>query len=782
MFKRKFMGEAMSIKIIVILLIFLIPHVIISQDFININKLKTLTDEEVLAYWSEAQSNGYSMDQIKTIATAQGLSNEDIIDFENRLNKLLTIETSDLIVSADESISSMLKQTNKQISGNTGLTLFGKGFFSKSSLETIPQLNIATPQLYQLGPGDEITVSIWGAAEAGYQLGINKEGFVKIPRIAPVFISGLTVKEASLKLEKSLSKIYSGLTSNINSLNKTYYSISLSKTRSIAINILGEVVSPGFYTISSMSSILNALYFAGGPNDIGTYRSIEIIRDGKIFSKVDLYDYFINGVSPNVFLRDQDVILVPAYKKRVSSTGEFKRNNIFEMLEGESVYDLIKYSGNFNSLAYKNEVYLERVDGISKKIMSLTKNNFDKELINDGDILMAKPVSTEIINKVSIEGAVIVSGDFQLERARTLKGLVELSQGFEKDAVINRARLFRERNGAVREQITINIENILNGTDNDIDLLPNDKLVISSINDLEILSSVKIIGEVNEPGEYAFYEGMTVGSLVISAKGLTQLSNNSEVLIYRLTFDETGSKPIRTLSTSLPDNFNSKSGESGLDLKLKKNDMVIVRKIPGFSEIESASIIGLIKNQGTYAIKDGTYSLYDIINDSGGFLKDASIDGISIEREGTVFSVDVNKLLMDKSQRDKYNIVLNDGDIITVPKVNNTVFVGGEVNSSKYISYQKNINLRKAVSQSGGFTPFSHRKKSYVEYQNGNIIATKNFLFFRKYPKIKSGSKIFIPSKPEKTSASGILNSVVGELLTIVTTLGTLGALIKTIN
>ena len=414
--------------------------------------------------------------------------------------------------------------------------------------------------------------------------------------------------------------------------------------------------------------------------------------------------------------------------------------------------------------------------------MSLTKNNFDKELINDGDILMAKPVSTEIINKVSIEGAVIVSGDFQLERARTLKGLVELSQGFEKDAVINRARLFRERNGAVREQITINIENILNGTDNDIDLLPNDKLVISSINDLEILSSVKIIGEVNEPGEYAFYEGMTVGSLVISAKGLTQLSNNSEVLIYRLTFDETGSKPIRTLSTSLPDNFNSKSGESGLDLELKKNDMVIVRKIPGFSEIESASIIGLIKNQGTYAIKDGTYSLYDIINDSGGFLKDASIDGISIEREGTVFSVDVNKLLMDKSQRDKYNIVLNDGDIITVPKVNNTVFVGGEVNSSKYISYQKNINLRKAVSQSGGFTPFSHRKKSYVEYQNGNIIATKNFLFFRKYPKIKSGSKIFIPSKPEKTSASGILNSVVGELLTIVTTLGTLGALIKTIN
>ena len=770
----------MSIKKIIFMLIFLIPHVIISQDFLNINKLKTLSDEEVLNYWSEAQSSGYSMEQIKTIANAQGLSVEDIIDFEDRLNKLLANKASDLIVSKDESVSSFVRQVNNEVSAESGLTLFGKDFFSKSSLETIPQLNIATPQLYQLGPGDEITISIWGAAEAGYNLGINKEGFVKIPRIAPVFISGLTVQEASLKLEKSLSKIYSGLTSNINSLNKTYYSVSLSKTRSIAVNILGEVVSPGFYTISSMSSILNALYFAGGPNDIGTYRSIEILRDGKTYSKVDLYDYFINGVSPDIFLRDQDVILVPAYKKRVSSTGEFKRNNIFEMLEGETVSDLIKYSGEFNSLAYKNEIYIERVDGIRKKIVSLSKNNFDKEAINDGDILKAKPVSTEIKNKVSVEGSVIVTGDFQLERAKTVKGLIELSQGFEKDAITSRARLFREKNGALRELITINIEKILNGVDKDIELLPNDKLVISSINDIEVLGSVKIIGEVNEPGDYAFYEGITVGSLIISAKGFSELSNSNEILVYRLTYDETGSKPIRTLSARLSKNFNLNEIES--NIKLEKNDMVVVRKIPGFSKIESATIIGLVKNQGTYAIKNGTYSLFDIISDCGGFLKDASIEGISIERDGTVFSVDVKKLLETKGENTKFNIVLDDGDIITVPKIDNTVFVDGEVNSSKYISFQNGISLKKAVYQSGGFTPFSDRKKAYVEYQNGNIIATKNFLFFRKYPKIKSGSKIFIPMKPEKTTTSGILNSVAGELLTIVTTLGTLGALIKSLN
>jgi len=367
-----------------------------------------------------------------------------------------------------------------------------------------------------------------------------------------------------------------------------------------------------------MSSILNALYFAGGPNEIGTFRLIEIIRDGKIFSKVDLYDYFISGVSPNIFLRDQDVILVPAYKKRVSSTGEFKRNNIFEIIENETASDLIKYSGEFNSLAYKNEIYIERVDGINKKIISLSSDNFQNEKLNDGDVLIAKSVSTDFKNKVSIEGAVIVNGDFQLEKAKTVKGLIKLSQGFEKDAVLNTARLFRENNGAVRDLISINIEKILNGADEDIDLMPNDRIVISSINDLESMGSVKIIGEINEPGDYAFYNGMTVENLVISAKGLSQLSNTSEILIYRLTYDETGTKPIRTLSAKLDKNF--KSGEAGSSVELEKNDMVVVRKIPGFSEIESASIVGLVKNQGSYAIKDGTYSLYDIINDSWYFI------------------------------------------------------------------------------------------------------------------------------------------------------------------
>tara|TARA_B000000532_G_scaffold207055_1_gene175172 strand:+ start:1200 stop:3536 length:2337 start_codon:yes stop_codon:yes gene_type:complete len=773
----KFYGEAVSKRKIFFILVFLIPFIINSQDLLNIGNLKSLNDQEILNYWSEAESNGYTIDQIKTIATAQGISNSDIIEFEERLNKLLNLETTDLMISSEDSVSSIIIQSESELSVDTGLALFGKDFFLKSSLETTPQLNIATPQLYQLGPGDEITISIWGAAEAEYKLGINKEGYVKIPRIAPVFVSGLTVEEATLRLEKSLSKIYSGLTSNISALSKTYYSLSLTKTRSIVVNIIGEVVSPGFYTISSMSSILNALYFAGGPNEIGTYRLIEIIRDGKTLTKVDLYDYFISGISPNIFLRDQDVILVPAYKKRASSTGEFKRNNVFEILENETILDLIKYSGEFNSLAYKNEIYIERIDGINKKIISLARDDFQKEKLNDGDILIAKSVSTDIKNKVSIEGSVIVSGDFQLEKAKTVKGLVELSQGFEKDAVLNTARLFRERNGAVRELISINIKNILTGADDDIELMPNDKVVVSSINDLETMGSVKIIGEINEPGEYAFFEGITVGSLIISAKGLSQLSNNSEIFIYRLTYDETGSKPIRILSARLNKNYNSDEFES--NVKLEKNDVVVVRKIPGFTEIGTASIIGLVKNQGEYAIKNGSYTLYDIIMDSGGFLKDASIAGISIKREETVFSVDVSKLLESKGQSKKHNIVLNDGDLINVPKIDNTVFVDGEVNSSKYISYQNGVNLKKAISQAGGFTPFSDRKKSYVEYQNGNIVATKNFLFFRKYPKIKSGSKIFIPRKAEKTSASGILNSAVGELLTIVTTLGTIGALLK---
>jgi protein involved in polysaccharide export with SLBB domain len=758
----------------------LVPCLIYSQDFVNIQNLKTLSDKEVLSYWADAKSNGYTIDQIKTIASSQGFSASDILEFEERLNELLELDSADLMVGSDESISSVITQTDNELSEETGLTLFGKEFFLKSSLDTSPQINIATPQSYQLGPGDEITISIWGAAEAGYKLGVNKEGYVKIPRIAPVFISGLTVKEATLKLERSLSKIYSGLTSNTNSLNKTFYSLSLSKTRSVVINILGEVVSPGLYTVSSMSSVLNALYFAGGPNEIGTYRSIDIIRNGKKFTTVDLYDYFLNGVSQNIFLRDQDVILVKAYKKRASSTGEFKRNNIFELTENETISDLIKYSGEFNSLAFKNEVYIERINGINKKIITLSEEAFQNEKIYDGDILTAKAVSSEVMNKVSIEGAVVVTGDFQLEKAKTVKGLFELSQGFEKDAVTNLARLFREKNGAVRELISIEIEKIINGAEKDIELEPNDRIVVSSINDLEALGSVRIIGEVNEPGEYAFYDGINVENLVVSAKGFSPLSNNNEIVIYRLTYDETGKKPIRTLSSRVDVNFES----NGLDskIKLEKNDLVVVRKISGYSEIETATIQGLIKNQGNYALKDTSYSLYDILMDSGGFLEDASIEGLSIKRDSTIFSVDVPKLLESRGTSVKNNIVLKKGDIITVPKIDNTVFIDGEVGSPKYISYQSGLSLKNAINQSGGFTPLSDRKGSYVQYQNGNIKATKKFLFFNFYPKVKAGSKIFVPTKPEKSTAGGILNSVVGELLTVVTTLGTLGALLKTVN
>ena len=773
-------GEAMHIKKIVYTLMILVPCLIYSQDFVNIQNLKTLSDKEVLSYWEDAKSNGYTIDQIKTIASSQGVSASDILEFEERLNELLELESADLMVGSDESVSSVITQTDNDLSNETGLTLFGKEFFLKSSLDTSPQINIATPQLYQLGPGDEITISIWGAAEAGYKLGVNKEGYVKIPRIAPVFISGLTVKEATLKLERSLSKIYSGLTSNTNSLNKTFYSLSLSKTRSVVINILGEVVSPGLYTVSSMSSVLNALYFAGGPNEIGTYRSIDIIRNGEKLSTVDLYDYFLNGVSQNIFLRDQDVILVKAYKKRASSTGEFKRNNIFELTENETVSDLIKYSGEFNSLAFKNEVYIERIDGINKKIIALSKEAFQNEKIYDGDILMAKAVSSEVMNKVSIEGSVIVTGDFQLEKAKTVKGLFELSQGFEKDAVTNFARLFREKNGAVRELLSIEIEKIINGTEKDIELEPNDRIVVSSINDLEALGSVRIIGEVNEPGEYAFYDGITVESLVVSAKGFSPFSNSNEILVYRLTYDETGESPVRTLSSTINKNFESEDLNSSV--KLEKNDLVVVRKNSGYSEIETATIVGLVKNQGEYALKNSSYSLYDILVDSGGFLDDASVEGLSIERNSTIFSVNVSKLLESRGASVKNNIVLKNGDVITVPKIDNTVFIDGEVGSPKFIYYEAGLSLKNAINRSGGFTPLSDRKGSYVQYQNGNIKSAKRFLFFNFYPKVKAGSKIFVPTKPEKTNTGGILNSVVGELLTVVTTLGTLGALLKSVN
>ena len=375
----------------------LISFTVVSQDVSSlmqkatqnnpVQELEKMNDQELLSYWEQAQEQGYTLNHLKTLARAQGASESDLVKFEKRIKALSGSTKSADPVTIEESLSSIFgitKGSEDEFDSDLEdesytLPIFGMDFFKSkpdsSTPNSSPQLNIATPSTYQLGPGDEISISIWGGAENEYNTIINTNGFIKLDRIPPIYLSGYSIFSAKKRIGNALSKIYAGINSTSESYQKVYFDIALKNTRSIVLNIVGNVMTPGTYTLSSMTSPLNALYAAGGPNDNGSFRNIKILRNGKTFKKIDLYDYFAKGVYPTLSLRDQDVILVPSYSKRVFINGEFKQEGIFELKEKETLEDLLVFSGGFSSFAYKNKLFVESISGVFKQIKTFDKKD-----------------------------------------------------------------------------------------------------------------------------------------------------------------------------------------------------------------------------------------------------------------------------------------------------------------------------------------------------------------------------------------------------------------------
>ena len=337
------------------------------------------------------------------------------------------------------------------------LPIYGSNYFNNENINSSPILNVATPSSYELGPGDEILISIWGAAENEYSSLISREGFVKVERIGPVYLSGLTITEAKNKLKRSLSKIYSGINSSQNSDFKVYLDLSLLNTRSIVVNVTGNVVAPDTYTVSSLSTVLNVLYAAGGPNESGSYRNIKVIRNGKNIKTIDLYDYFSKGIYESFSLRDQDVILVPNYEKRIFVNGEFKNKGIFEVKDGEKLSDLIKYSGGISSFGVKEKLFIKRNDGLFRKVEDVKKSNFSDYNLNDGDIIEARSVTDIFTNLITIEGAISTPGDYSLNNIKNVEELISEAGGLADYAITERAYLIRKEKGVESSVISFNL-------------------------------------------------------------------------------------------------------------------------------------------------------------------------------------------------------------------------------------------------------------------------------------------------------------------------------------
>jgi len=736
----------------------------------NIDQIRSVADfsseSELVLYVEKAKLKGFNLIQIEKLAVAQGAKPSEIQLLRklwNSNNNEPSIDSNLKETTIESSFGIVENENEDEDEDEDEFKRFGSDFFNNKNISETPELFIATPSDYRLGPGDELMINLYGASENTYSVQISRNGTLKIDRAAPIYLSGLSINSAKKRLIKSLSKLYTGLLSS-DELNKVELDLSLSKARSVVVNITGQVTAPGTYTISSFSSVLNALYAAGGPNQVGSYRNIKLLRNGKVYKTIDLYDYFVVGIYPNLYLRDQDVILVEPYYSLVNIDNGFKINGLFEIKEDEKLSDLIKFSGGFSSNSYKDKVFINRINSYSRSIIEYSLENYDKANLNDGDSISAKTVVDFVENSVSIQGAVYLPGIFDISNAMSVKQLIESSKGLTPDA-LPKAFLYRTNNGVQDEIVSLNLDN---KSDLSIQLSVNDALYIPSAKDIFLDQVIEIKGEVNNPKQVNFKDGLTISDLIILSGGLTAYANPKDVRIFRNISSNGNKKITKEINLELDDNLIPNK-----NILLVADDIVTVNASPFRRNNQFYSIKGEVALPGLYSIKSQNYSVYDAIKDNIQFLESASKDGISILRDSIQIPVYGNRLLSQGSSS-KFNFELVSGDVINIPRKNKTAIISGSVQQEGILNIDRPISAKKAIDNIGGFTEKSLRKGVYVEYQNGLRKVTKNFLFFKLYPRVYPGSKVVVPEKDESRNKTSV-----GEIVGYTTSLVSIIALMK---
>ena len=724
---------------------------IVSQDAETMKSVARFSsDAELTTYINKAKSNSLSLIDVEKLVSAQGASATELQKLRTLWNAGTVNSSSSVDILPDSPGSSLGSSGNTKITPKASRR-FGSNFFENKNISEVPQLFIATPSDYRLGPGDELIINLYGASENSYSVQISRNGTVKFDRIAPIYLSGLSIASAKTRLKNRLSKLYAGLVSS-DELSKVDIDVSLQKARSVVINITGQVTAPGTYTISGFSSVLNALFAAGGPNGIGSFRNIKLIRNGKVNKTIDLYDYFVNGIYPSVYMRDQDVILVEAYNKQVNVISGFKTNSLFELKEDENLNDVLNFSGGLSSNSYKEKLFIKRINSYSRSIVEISKEKFSNSNLVDGDIINAKTISTLIENSISISGSVYLPGIFDLSTISTVNDLIEAANGLNPSA-INKGFLYRSEKGIEDEIIDLNL---LDRQDLNINLKDQDRIVVLSREDLIDLNSFKTAGYFNSPGTFTLKEGMTITNAIILSGGFKNVANRNLVILSRNQTSDNGTDLIENMEFSFDENYKTDN-----DILLEKNDIVTVRMIPFLRDSESFSISGEVNIPGEYPIYKQNFNLKDAFENIK-FTNDANISQVFVEREGIKIPVSSNN-----------SFLLKNGDNVVVPKYDNTISVSGAVPQNTILDFEFNNSFKKSIVNSGGFSENADKKRAYVIYPNGLKKQTRSFLFFKNYPKIVPGSSIIVPPKPEKNRTN------VAEIVGYSTSLVSIIALIK---
>lgn len=679
--------------------------------------------------------------------------------------------------------------------------VFGRNIFNTQSLTFEPNVNLATPSNYQLGPGDEVIIDIWGASQNTIREEISPDGTINIQDLGIVNLNGMTITEASDFLKRELSKIYSDSQNSIQ--------VTLGNARSISINVMGEVLVPGTYQLSSFSTVFHALYSAGGVSEIGSLRNIQVVRNGENIATVDVYDFIMKGkVQDDIRLQEGDVVIVPPYEALVKITGKVKRPMRYEMKKDETVNTLLKYAGYFAADGYKGSLSIVRQAGREYSICTVDEKDYSVFKIKDGDVVTAAAMLDRFTNKLEIKGAVYRPGMYELSGSlNTVKQLVEKADGLLGDAFTNRAVLYRQRENLTSEVLSVDIKGILDGTTPDIPLRKNDVLYIPSIHDLQDMGSVKIWGEVAKVGEYPYADNMTLEDLIITAGGLKESASLVRVDVARRIKDSKSTSSQATIgqnfSFGVKDGFII-DGEPGF--VLQPYDQVYVRRSPGYQEQQNVKINGEVLFGGEYALTTKSERISELVKKAGGVtqfayvkgaklvrkandeelkrmedivkmmrkeLGDGAIDSMGIEVD-SMFTVGINLEEALLNPGGNADIVLREGDIITVPEYTNTVKINGAVMMPNTVSFKKGNSVKDYISQAGGYSQNAKKTKKFIIYMNGQVAEVKG----NGKRQIEPGCEIIVPTKKKKNTAGNIFGYL-SSFSSIAVTMATIANLIK---
>jgi protein involved in polysaccharide export with SLBB domain len=728
----------------------------------------------------------------------------------------------------DANATDKLLTPAEQAKKNLRDKIFGSAIFSNKNLKFDANLNMSTPVDYHLGAGDELNIELYGYSQATYKLKVQPDGYIVLGKDGLVIVNGLTIEEAKERIKNKLSKTHVGLLAHDGYSVNTYLNVSLGNIRTIRVSVIGEVVNPGTFSLSSLSTIMTALYQAGGPNEIGSYRNVHLIRNNKVAAKIDLYDFLIKGIKGNdVHLQEQDRILVNHYDTRVEFEGEVKKPGIYEVVSGENLDKAIEFAGGFTENAYSNKLKVIRNTDREKKILDAKNEEFSGFKLYTGDKIFVEKILERFENQVNINGAVFRPGQYSLDSNPTILTLIKNAEGAREDAYLQKVRIIRLKSDLTISTITINLAKILNGEEPDVKLQREDRIEVTSNFDLKEIFTVGIRGEINkvpvpmpveaianipapklELEKAPFYNDMKLSDLIMFAKGLKESAAGGSIDVTRRK-KKSGALDDQNITTELGQTYtfhiksNLRLDEKDENFPLEPFDEVFVRASPNYETQQFITVTGQVVKQGPYGLLRKDERISDVIKRCGGPTEFAFIEGATLVRENKLTALELEtkrkqlaaiqntknaKLEVDEVNtvnRERISIdlakainnpgsdfdqILQDGDVLNIPKFPQTVKLSGEVLYPNTTQFEGNYGFTDYISRAGGFTSESMKRKSYILYANGSVDRTKKFLLFNLYPKVRPGSEIIVPQKAKKTTLGEIFGAFGG----IAQTLGAL--------